>query len=542
MDSIPPTVLPCMVLPNTQELAEPLSAWWKEAVFYQIYPLSFFDSDGDGFGDLDGLESKLDYLVWLGIDALWLSPVYRSPLRDWGYDVTDHTDIDPVFGDLGNFERVLESVHTRGLKLIMDLIINHTSDEHPWFQESRSSLDNPKRDWYVWVQGGPDKPPTNWVSVFSGPAWSWDPRTEHWYRHTYLPGQPDLNWRNPEVVDAMLDVIRFWLDRGVDGFRVDAAHQILKDPQLRDNPLVSPGYVDPYKDMGDYGKFVHIHDVGQSEVHDIHRSIRTLVDSYPGDRVTVSEIHEFDPARWISYYGYDDELHMPFNYQLLASDWTSDSVRNAIRRVEGVLPLFAWTNWTMGNHDEIRTATRIGDSGARQAAVLLLTLRGSPFLYYGDEVGMLNGERQGRDPWGRTVSFLSRDGCRTPMQWDASSDTGFGSSRPWMPVGPGVDTRNVAVQQEDPESILSLYRSLISLRRGRISLRLGSFQEIGTGEDGLFGFRRQYDSESTDVFVNFGAGPAKLPHSVGQLLASTDTRPAYGKLAPGQAAVFDGAT
>ncbi len=266
-------------------------SWWRESVFYQVYPLSFRDSNGDGYGDLEGIESKLEYLQWLGVDAIWLSPVYESPMADWGYDVTDHTAIDSLFGDMVSFDKVLNSVHGRGMRLVMDLILNHTSDQHPWFVESSSSRDSPKRDWYVWEPGTEDHPPNNWVSVFSGPAWSWDEATGQWFRHTYLPTQPDLNWRNPDVVEAMMGVIRFWLDRGVDGFRVDAAHQIMKDPENRDNPSTPPGYVDPYKEMGEYGRWIHLWDLGHEDVHEIHRQIRKLTEEYGRGIVTVGEIH-----------------------------------------------------------------------------------------------------------------------------------------------------------------------------------------------------------------------------------------------------------
>lgn len=518
--------------------------WWREAVFYQIYPLSFKDSNGDGYGDLRGIESKLDHLEWLGVDAVWLSPVYESPMADWGYDVTDHTAIDPLFGDMDDFDSFLRSVHDRGMRLVMDLILNHTSDQHPWFVESKSSHDNPKRDWYVWEPGSKDHAPNNWVSVFSGPAWSWDETTGEWYRHTYLPTQPDLNWRNPDVVEAMMGVIRFWLDRGVDGFRVDAAHQIMKDPENRDNPPTPPGYVDPYKEMGEYGRWIHLWDLGHDDVHEIHRQIRKLTDEYERGIVTVGEIHEFDPSRWLNYFGSDDELTMPFNYNLMVSDWTAPAVRDAVEKVEAVLPEWAWTNWTMGNHDEVRIASRLGDVSAHQAAVLLTTLRGTPFLYYGDEVGMLNGSNQGRDPWGDNVSFLSRDGCRTPMQWDASPLAGFSeAASPWIPIGPDPQRRSVEAQRSDPASLLHLYRNLLAIRRQRHSLRLGEYRSLASpGEDVLL-FVRSTESESTTVAVNFGSEAVQMS-SPGEPILTVGGYEPHGDLTflgPGAVAIWDSA-
>jgi len=515
--------------------------WWRESVFYQVYPLSFKDHDGNGYGDLKGIESKLDYLVWLGVDAVWLSPVYQSPMADWGYDVSDHTDIDRLFGDMGDFDSFLESAHERGLKILMDLVLNHTSDQHPWFVESRSSQDNPKRDWYVWESGEKDHPPNNWVSVFSGPAWSWDDTTGQWYRHTYLPVQPDLNWRNPDVVEAMMGVIRFWLDRGVDGFRVDAAHQIMKDPANRDNPPTPPGFVDPYKEMGEYGRWIHLRDLGHADVHEIHRQVRKITEEYERGIVTVGEIHEFDPARWLAYFGSGDELTMPFNYNLMVSDWTASSVRAAVETVEALLPEWAWTNWTMGNHDEVRIASRLGDSSARQAAVLLTTLRGTPFLYYGDEVGMLNGSNQGRDPWGDNVAFLSRDGCRTPMQWDGSKLVGFGESKPWIPIGPEPGKRNVEVQRDDPESLLTLYRNLLAIRKKRVSLQLGDYQTLESPHEDVLIYLRSIDGESTTVAINFGEEAVQLNRLGDPVITVGGYEPYDGLvfLGPGAVVIWD---
>lgn len=484
--------------------------WWRQAVFYQIYPLSFADSTGNGHGDLRGILGKLDYLSdGLGIDALWLSPFFKSPMVDWGYDVSDHCDVDPLFGRLTEARELIDEAHARGMKVIIDYVLNHTSDQHPWFVESRSSKDNPKRDWYVWRDGRDGGPPNNWVSVFSGPAWSFDEETGQWFRHTYLAEQPDLNWRNHEVVEAMMDVARFWMEAGVDGFRVDAAHQMMKDPQERDNPPAPHDYPRPYKDMGEYDKFIHLYDFGHQDVHEAHRRFRKTIDAFGREVVTVGEIHIFDLPEWASYYGEAlDQLHMPFNFHLMASDWDVPSLRATIEAVLWNVPVGGWTNWTLGNHDEIRLATRLPEGHDRLAALLLLTLRGSPFLYYGDELGMtqvkVTDDRR-RDPWGGRVATLSRDGARTPMQWSDGPGAGFSpnGAEPWLPVGEDYETVNVEAQLADPDSILNMYRRLLALRTDSVALRLGSFLAHPASTDDVLVYRREADHETMTVALNF---------------------------------------
>ncbi|MCZ6739147.1 MAG: alpha-amylase family glycosyl hydrolase [Actinobacteria bacterium] len=503
------------------------SLWWREAVFYQIYPLSFSDSDGDGFGDLTGIISKLDYLSdTLGVDALWLSPFYRSPMRDWGYDISDHTDVDPLFGDVHTAERLIEEAHRHGLRVIVDYVMNHTSDEHPWFIEARSSRESSKRDWYVWSDPKPDgSPPNNWVSVFSGPAWTLDEASGQFYRHTYLPHQPDLNWRNEETVQAALDVARFWLDRGADGFRLDAAHQMMKDPRERDNPPVPDGYERPWKDMGEYDDFVHLYDLGHQDIHDVHRLFRSVVDSYPHHPYTVGEIHIFDLPEWATYYGENlDQLHMPFNFHLMACDWDAGSLRVLIETVLWHVPPGGWTNWTLGNHDENRLATRLGAENARLAALLLLTLRGTPFLYYGDELGMQDVEiaaGEGKDPWGENVSFLSRDGARTPMQWDSSADAGFGSDQPWLPVNADYKRVNVQFELEDPGSMLNLYRRLLAYRKSSKPLRSGSFLTHPSSNEDVYVFERSANSETVIVAINLSSEVQMVDIEPGRVVVST---------------------
>ncbi|MGW8143164.1 MAG: alpha-amylase family glycosyl hydrolase, partial [Anaerolineales bacterium] len=367
--------------------------WWQSAVIYQIYPRSFKDSDGDGIGDLTGIIQQLDYLSdTLGVDAVWLSPFYPSPMADFGYDVSDYTDVAPIFGDLEIFDELLRLAHQKGLKIIIDFVPNHTSDQHPWFIESSSSNHNSKRDWYVWADAKEDgSPPNNWLSVFGGSAWEWHPPTGQYYLHSFLKEQPDLNWRNPLVKKAMFDVLRFWLEKGVDGFRIDVAHFIMKDPEMRDNPLKTTAERALHRPLGEYDSQIHLHDKGHPDVHKIFKEMRQLLEEYGSisPRVSIGEIHVFEWDSWASFYGNDlDELHMPFNFQLLNVEWQADKIKAVVETMENILPPGAWPNYVLGNHDEPRLATRLGAQGARLAAVLLLTLRGTPTLYYGDEIGM----------------------------------------------------------------------------------------------------------------------------------------------------------
>lgn len=500
--------------------------WWRQAVIYQVYPLSFRDSDGDGFGDLKGIVSKLDYLSdTLGVDAVWLSPFFKSPMKDWGYDITDHTDVDPLFGTIDDVRTLIEKAHERGLKVIFDYVINHTSDEHPWFIESRSARSSAKRDWYVWRDGHDGGPPNNWVSVFGGPAWTYDEPTGQWYRHTFLASQPDLDWRNPELVEAMLDVARFWMDLGVDGFRVDAAHQMMKDPLERDNPPAPPDYARPWRDMGEFDDFIHLYDLGDPAVHDAHRRFRSVVDSYGRDALTIGEIHIFDLPEWASYYGeHLDEFSMPFNFHLMATQWSVPTLRATIEAVLWNVPAGAWTNWTMGNHDERRMASRLPVGHERLAATLLLTLRGTPFLYYGDELGMTEASvSDSRDGWGRRAEGFSRDGARTPMQWTAAPNAGFTSpdSQPWLSPGANTATHNVEMELADEGSLLNMYRRLLELRRGSKALRLGSFLTDPASTDEVFVYRRESDDETKTVVLNFSDEPKRVSLSPGRIVFDT---------------------
>ena len=492
--------------------------WWRSAVFYQIYPRSWADSNGDGIGDFDGMTDRLGYLRdVLRVNAVWVSPFYPSPQADFGYDVSDYCDVDPMFGDLAAFDRFLSAAHDLDLKVVVDWVPNHTSNQHPWFS------DGDKRDWYVW-RNGPEIP-NNWVSVFGGPAWSRGPDGDAWYLHSFLPEQPDLNWRNPAVESAMFETLEFWLDRGVDGFRIDVAHRCMKDPLLRDNPpAVEPAT--GYKINPEYAAFEHIHDLAHPDIHGLFRRIRTLVDSYPGDKVLIGEIHEYDWRVWASYYGRDlDELHLPFNFSLLPAGVDPDAIMRAIEGLEAAIPTGAWPNWVLGNHDEPRIATRLGHEQSKAAAVLLLTLRGTPTIYYGDELGFPEaqiGAGAVRDPWGLRMPGFGRDGCRTPMQWDAGPNAGFAppEAEPWLPVG--HHAQSVATQLSRPDSHLNLYRRLLDVRRAAPALMEGSVRLLSQwGRPNPLTFERWFGDDRVAVVANLSEEPVTTDLA-GTVLAGTD--------------------
>jgi alpha-glucosidase len=453
--------------------------WWQKGIIYQIYPRSFQDSNGDGVGDLKGVMSRLDYLKWLGVDAIWISPIYKSPMADFGYDISDYCSIHPLFGSLEDFDRLLQEIHNRNMKLILDLVPNHTSDQHPWFLESRSSRDNPKRDWYLWKDGKPDgSPPNNWLSVFGGSGWEWDEKTEQYYYHAFLKEQPDLNWRNPEVQQAMLDTMRFWLDKGVDGFRVDVMWHMVKDDKFRDNPP-NPDY-QPHQ--ATYEELIPLHSTDQPEVHDVVRMMREVLDTYH-ERVMIGEIY-LPLHRLVMYYGVDNQgSHLPFNFQLLRLPWEAPRIYSVVDEYEAALPSGGWPNWVLGNHDQPRIVSRIGRAQAKLAAMLLLTLRGTPTIYYGEEIAMSNvaiPPEEIQDPQGLNMPGLnlSRDPSRTPMQWDDSPYAGFSTVEPWLRLPDNYPRINVKIEQLNVFSMLNFYKALIELRRKEAALHVGSYESI----------------------------------------------------------------
>ena len=527
--------------------------WWRRAVFYQVYPRSFADSTGDGVGDLDGIRSHLADLAWLGIDALWISPFFRSPMADFGYDVSDYCDVDPLFGDLASFDALVDEAHRLGMRVVIDWVPNHTSDRHPWFVDAASSRDSAHRDWYVWRDPEPDgSPPNNWVAAFdlTAPAWTFHQPTGQWYLHMFESAQPDLNWDEPAVEAAMLDTLRFWLDRGVDGFRADVVHGIGKDPTLPDDPPDVAGI--PHCALND-----------ESVTHGRLRSIRTLLDGYPGERMMVGEVFLLSTDAVATYYGHDDELHLAFNFPPLFAPWLADRWAGCIDDARRALdPRGAWPTWVLSNHDNVRhrsrydraaaragedpaTSARRSEARARAAAVLLLTLRGTPFVYQGDELGLEDADV----PEDRRVDPGGRDGCRAPIPWDGAPDHGWptaGGATTWLPFPPEADTRNRAALAADPGSILHLYRRALAVRRATPPLVLGDLVLLPS-PDGTLAFRRGLDGDACTVLINFsgeevdvtGLGPAGAP----VLLASDDPAPAgrwSGSLGPDRAVVLHG--
>lgn len=497
--------------------------WWQRGIVYQIYPRSFMDSNADGVGDLKGIIEKLDYLNdgtpnSLGVGAIWLSPFQRSPMADFGYDVADYCDVDPLFGTLEDFDRLVKEAHKRGMRIIIDYVPNHTSDQHPWFLESRSSRHNPKREWYIWRDPKAGGPPNNWGSFFGGPAWTFDEKTGQYYLHQFVKGQPELNWRNPEVRAAMMDVLRFWMKRGVDGFRMDVVGLLIKDKDLRDNPI-NPD-ADPNLPENDiFSRQFHVYTEDQDEVHDIIKEIRKTLNEF-NDRVGIGEL--WGPMdRWVRYYGKNgDELQLPFNFRLMWQPWNAKAMRASVDEMEAALPPFAWPNYVLGNHDQWRMATRFGGlAQARVAGMMLLTLRGTPTFYNGDEIGLENVKippEKIQDPQGKNLGAdRTRDVCRTPMQWDDSPYAGFSTVEPWLPVTDDYTTRNVAVESKDPTSMLSFFRRMFWLRNISAALSTGSYRPldvsyINASEENCYVYLRESGAERKLVALNFASSPATI--------------------------------
>jgi alpha-glucosidase len=503
--------------------SRPVAAWWQRGVLYQVYPRSFRDADGDGVGDLRGVQEKLDYLVELGVDALWLSPIFPSPMVDFGYDVADYVDVDPRFGTLADFDALLAAAHARGLAVLLDFVPNHSSDRHPWFVESRASRQSAKRDWYLWRDPAPGGgPPNNWISDFGGSAWTWDEPSGQFYYHAFLPQQPDLNWRNPEVRAAMFAVLRFWLDRGVDGFRVDVLWHLIKAEGFPDNPP-NPAY---RPGMGEMHRVLQTRSTDQPEVHAIAAEMRRIADSY-GARVVIGEIY-LPVERLVAYYGRGgDGVHLPFNFQLIDAPWRARELAARIADYEAALPPGAWPNWVLGNHDRPRVAARLGAAQARVAAMLLLTLRGTPTMYYGDELGIGLVEvppAQVQDPLELREPGIGRgrDPVRTPMAWDSTTNAGFTTGTPWLPLHADWRSRNVECLAQTPGSSLVLYRALLALRRAHPALAIGELALFTPStldtpacaaretDDDVLVYERRCDGDRLLVVLNLGHAPRSL--------------------------------
>lgn len=502
--------------------------WWQASVIYEIYPRSFQDSDGDGVGDLAGILERADYLAWLGVDAVWICPIYPSPMADFGYDVADYTGVDPLFGTMADFDHLVAALHERGIRLILDFVPNHTSEKHPWFQEARASGESPRRDWYIWRDPAPGGgPPNNWVSQAGGSAWTFDEATGQYYYHAFLKEQPDLNWRNPAVRRAMYDALRFWLAKGVDGFRVDVLWHMIKDAGFRDDPL-NPSYVEGEPD---FRRVRPVHSADQPEVHEIAREMRAVLEEYPGERLLIGEIY-LSVERLVAYYGADrDGVHLPFNFNLMWAPWRPAAILALIEAYEAVLPAGCWPTWVLGNHDQARVASRLGRAQARVAMVLLLTLRGTPTLYNGDELGLENvpiPPERARDPFGLNMpgTGQGRDPQRTPIPWDQTATAGFTTGEPWLPLGDGHESRSVEAQKADPESMLALTRALLDLRRRERALSLGDWHTLAVAGD-VLAFVRIFEQRRLFVVLNLDAVPknVRFEESLsGRIELSTDPK------------------
>ena len=482
--------------------------WWQHSVIYQIYPRSFQDSNGDGIGDLRGIIRRLDYFKWMGIGSIWISPIYPSPMKDFGYDISDYKDIDPIFGSMEDFHALLEEIHQREMKLIIDLVPNHTSDQHPWFLESRASRDNAKRNWYIWRDAREDGGvPNNWLSSFGGSAWEWDETTGQYYYHAFDKTQPDLNWRNPEVQEAIFEVMRYWLDMGVDGFRVDVMWHLIKDGHFRDNPP-NPDYA-PH--MSTFHQHLPVYSTDQPEVHDIVRKMREVLDTYD-DRMMIGEIY-LPVQKLVAYYGTELKgAHLPFNFQLITLDWNPEEIFATLIAYEAALPPYGWPNWVLSNHDKPRIVSRVGPEQAYVAAMMLLTLRGTITLYYGDEIGMRDvsiPEEKIQDPRGVNMpdKNLSRDPARTPMQWDTTPHAGFSETTPWLPVDRVYQSVNVQELQDRPESLLILYRRLIQLRHSEPALYEGDFVPVYADHQLISYVRQAAEGDRFLVLLNLSHRP-----------------------------------
>jgi len=503
--------------------------WWRDGVIYQIYPRSFNDSTGDGIGDLNGITEKIGYLAELGVNAIWLSPINPSPDVDFGYDVADYRAIDPKFGSMADFDRLRKTAADAGIALVMDLVLNHTSDQHPWFLSACKSRDDPYRNYYIWRDPAPDGgPPNNWQAVFGGPGWEWDEKTSQYYYHMFYQQQPDVNWRNPRVRQEMLDVFRFWLDKGVKGFRLDVFNVYFKDAHLRDNPFALRG-------IRPFDRQIHQYDFDRPELTGVLRDIRRVLDSYDA-AYAIGETFMSTPEKAAGYTG-DDLLHACFNFKVTESRYDSCMLMRRIVEWERALGPDRWPNYAFNNHDTKRSATRFthgeNDDRLKVMAALLLSLRGTPFLYYGEEIGMRDIKvlrKDILDPIGKRYwpIFVGRDGCRAPMQWDGSPQAGFTSGDPWLPVHPNHIRRNVAQQEQDTDSLLHFYQRMLALRRAQPALIRGEFTPLDAGARAVMAYARKLGDETVCVLLNFSRRPHTVTLPPGKRytsLLSSDSRP-----------------
>ncbi len=496
--------------------------WWRGAVIYQVYPRSFRDSNGDGIGDLVGITQKLDYIADLGVDGIWLSPVFRSPMDDFGYDVCDYRAIDPIFGSIEDFDALLERAHSLGLKVLLDQVLSHTSNQHPWFIESRASRDNPRADWYVWADPRPDgTPPTNWLSIFGGVAWQWEPRRQQYYLHNFLASQPDLNFHCAEVRRQLLEEVEFWLERGVDGFRLDVVNFYFHDVLLRDNPPRPPAerFAQGFSPNNPYAFQLHHYDKTQPENLDFLRELRRLMDRYPR-KMLVGEIGDDDSlATMASYTSGNDKLHTAYCFELLGPTFSAAFIRQSVERLEGMIG-DGWPSWAFTNHDVARVIGRWGDADAppelaRVLLALLFSLRGDVCLFQGEELGLPQAEiawEDLRDPFGIAFwpEFKGRDGCRTPMPWDAEApNLGFSGARPWLPVAESHRRLAVSLQRDDPNSVLNQCREILAWRRRQPALRRGDIRFFDSPGESLV-FSRRHPGQNLIACFNLDASPVTI--------------------------------
>ena len=489
-------------------------AWWQHAVFYEIYPRSFADGNNDGIGDLKGITSKLDYLKDLGVDAIWISPCFPSPQVDFGYDVSDYENIDPMYGTLADFDILANEAKKHSIRIILDFVVNHTSDQHKWFLDSKSSRTAKYRDWYIWRDGkGPGQPPNNWTSTFGGSAWKFDPTTSQYYYHFFYAEQPDLNWRNPAVKDAMFDVTRWWYKRGVSGFRLDAVDTLFEDPQLHDNPIAHPGtnaFGDPFE--------INKYNTKLPEVHDTLRGLRKVADENNG--VLIGETWTADIAELNRYYGaHNDELQLPMDF--LFTTVNKLSAAEFRKQIAAVNSASGWPTFVISNHDIARSYDRYGDGKhndeiAKLMAGLYLTLRGTPIMYYGEEIGMKTTpptrKEDVKDPIGVKgwPKEKGRDGERTPMQWNDKANGGFSTAKPWLPVPPTYKTHNVADEAKDPNSVLEFYRKVLKLRHTNPALLDGEYTPMNESDANVLSYLRVYKDQAVLVALNMSAVEQKV--------------------------------